>query len=324
MNWNGRLLMQEFLPSVVKYSDAAISDVIVADNGSSDDSLKWLSENFPSVKQLVFPENYGFAGGYNHAIKALKEYEYIVLLNSDVEVTPDWLQPMLAYMESHPETAACQPKLKSYRNKDYFEYAGAAGGYIDKNGYPFCRGRIFDETERDCGQYDNTIERIFWATGAAMFIRRADYITAGGLDTGFFAHMEEIDLCWRLNLMERHIVIVPQSTVYHLGGGTLAAGNPRKTYLNFRNNLFMLYKNLPTKTGKQAIIKRKILDGIAALMFAAKLNFGDVKAVWRAHRDFEKEKKHYTGQPGKNIMTEFPQCSRNIIVDYYIKGKKTY
>ncbi|MEG1574087.1 MAG: glycosyltransferase family 2 protein [Bacteroidales bacterium] len=323
MNWNGRSLMQEFLPSVVKHTNP-IADVIVADNGSTDDSLQWLTNNFPTVIQMPFPKNYGFAEGYNRVVKELDDYQYIVLLNSDVETTENWLQPLSDYMDSHPETAACQPKLKSYRNKDYFEYAGAAGGYLDKNGYPFCRGRIFNNIERDNGQYDGHVTKIFWATGAALLVRRSDYIAAGGLDTDFFAHMEEIDLCWRLNLIGKQIVVIPQSTVYHLGGGTLATGNPHKTYLNFRNNLFMLYKNLPVKKGRTIIARRKILDGIAALMFAAKFNFSDIKAIWRAHRDFDREKSRYTWQPDKNIMDEFAESRRNIIIDYYIKRKKVF
>lgn len=324
MNWNGRKLMQMFLPSVVGFTDSRIADVVVADNGSTDDSVEWLDREFPSVVQLRFDKNHGFAGGYNLAVERLKEYEYILLLNSDVEVTENWLAPMLEVMESDNGIAACQPKIKAYADKRMFEYAGAAGGYLDMNGYPFCRGRIFDTVEADNGQYDNGIKQVFWASGAALLVRRDDYLKAGGLDTEFFAHMEEIDLCWRLNLLGKKVCVVPQSSVYHVGGGTLAAGNPRKTYLNFRNNLFMLYKNLPKKEGRGIILRRKLLDGTAAAMFAAKLDFANVKAVWRAHRDFEKGKRRYSCQPEKNIMNLLPESRRNIVTDYYLKHKKVF
>ena len=322
LNWNGKRLMEEFLPSVANLSQGA--DVIVADNGSTDGSVEWLKENYPLVRILAFKENHGFAGGYNLAIKKLEEYKYIVLLNSDVEVTENWIAPLKEYMHANPDVAACQPKLKSYTNKDMFEYAGAAGGFIDMYGYPFCRGRVFDTTERDFGQYDGEPKDIFWATGAALMVERESYLSVGGLDTEFFAHMEEIDLCWRLHLKGKRVVVVPQSVAYHLGGGTLAAGNPRKTYLNFRNNLFMLYKNLPQKEGKILIFKRKLLDGLAACLFLAKLSFGEVKSVWKAHRDFEKGKSRYTNQPAKNILKQFPESNRSVVFDYYLKRKKHF
>ena len=322
LNWNGKSLMKEFMPSVATMSQGA--DVIVADNGSTDGSVEWLEENYPSIRVLAFKENHGFAGGYNLAIETLSEYKYIVLLNSDVEVTENWISPLKKYMLANPDVGACQPKLKSYTNKDMFEYAGAAGGFIDKYGYPFCRGRIFNTTEKDLGQYDGMPKDIFWATGAALMVNRESYLTAGGLDPDFFAHMEEIDLCWRLHLLGKRIAVVPQSTVYHLGGGTLAAGNPRKTYLNFRNNLFMLYKNLPLKAGKKLIFKRKLLDGVAACMFLAKLSFCEVKSVWRAHRDFERGKARYKNQPSTNILKQFPESNRSVVVDYYLKGKRYF
>lgn len=324
MNWNGRELMQKFLPSVVRHSDAGLADVVVADNGSTDGSAEWLGEEYPSVIRLLYDRNYGYAGGYNLAVEKLRDYEYILLLNSDVEVTGNWLSPMLETMEKDKDIAACQPKIKAYADKGRFEYAGAAGGYLDRNGYPFCRGRIFGTVERDFGQYDGEVKQVFWVSGAAMLVRRADYIKAGGLDTGFFAHMEEIDLCWRLNLLGKKVCTVPQSTVYHVGGGTLAAGNPRKTYLNFRNNLFMLYKNLPLKEGRCIIRRRKLLDGAAAAMFAAKLDFAGVKAVWKAHRDFEREKGRYSCQPERNIMNMLPESRRNIVTDYYLKRRTTF
>ncbi|MBQ2293175.1 MAG: glycosyltransferase, partial [Bacteroidaceae bacterium] len=241
LNFNGAEMLRAFLPSVVDYSPEA--EVIVADNCSTDASAQVMREEFPTVRYIQLEKNYGFADGYNRAL-AQVEAEYFLLLNSDVEVTQGWLAPMLEYMDSHPGVAACQPKLLSYKNKIEFEYAGACGGFIDKYGYPYCRGRIFDTVEEDKGQYDSVAE-LFWATGAALMIRAEDYRAAGGLDGTFFAHMEEIDLCWRLRSRGRGIVCIPQSCVYHVGGATLNKSNPRKTYLNFRNNLLMLYKNLP-------------------------------------------------------------------------------
>ena len=322
LNWNGKRLMEEFLPSVATLSQGA--DVIVADNGSTDGSVEWLKENYPLIRVLAFKENHGFAGGYNLAIKTLEEYKYIVLLNSDVEVTENWIAPLKEYIYANPDVAACQPKLKSYTNKEMFEYAGAAGGFIDKYGYPFCRGRVFDTTEKDSGQYDGTPKDIFWATGAALMVERESYLAVGGLDPEFFAHMEEIDLCWRLHLQGKRVVVVSESVAYHLGGGTLAAGNPRKTYLNFRNNLFMLYKNLPLKEGSRLIFKRKLLDGLAACLFLAKGSFGEVKAVWKAHRDFEKCKSRYKNQPNANILKQFSESNRSVVVDYYLKGKHCF
>ena len=229
-------------------------------------------------------KNYGFAEGYNRALEQV-EAEYVVLLNSDVEVTPHWLEPLVEYMDTHPEVAACQPKIRSERNKEYFEYAGAAGGYLDKYGYPFCRGRSFDVVEKDEGQYD-TVSSVFWATGAALFIRLKDYWEAGGLDGRFFAHMEEIDLCWRLRSRGRGIVCIPQSVVYHVGAATLKKENPRKTFLNFRNNLLMLYKNLPEKDLKRVMFVRGVLDGVAAVVFLLKGEKEAAKAVLQARKEF--------------------------------------
>lgn len=224
-------MLRSFLPSVLRYSEAEGVEVCVADNGSTDQSVEMLRREFPSVRRILLDGNHGFADGYNLALRQV-EAEYVVLLNSDVEVTGQWLQPMAAYLDAHPEVAACQPKIRSWRQKEWFEYAGAAGGFIDRYGYPFCRGRVMGVVEADRGQYD-TVLPIFWATGAAMFIRLADYREAGGLDGRFFAHMEEIDLCWRLRARGRGIVCIPQSVVYHVGGATLKKENPHKTFLNF-------------------------------------------------------------------------------------------
>ena len=286
LNWNGAAMLQKFLPGVIKYSQGEGVEVCVADNGSTDESVVWLQAHCPDVRLIVLDKNYGFADGYNKALEQV-EAEYVVLLNSDVEVTPHWLEPMVAYMDAHPEVVACQPKIRAERNKEYFEYAGAAGGYIDKYGYPFCRGRIFDVVEKDNGQYD-TVAPIFWATGAALFIRLKDYREAGGLDGRFFAHMEEIDLCWRLRSRGRGIVCIPQSVVYHVGAATLKKENPRKTFLNFRNNLLMLYKNLPEKDLKKVLLVRGVLDGVAVLVFLLKGEMGAAKAVLQARREFNR------------------------------------
>ena len=237
LNWNGAALLRRFLPSVCAHTNDRLADVVVVDNGSDDTSVEILNREFPQVRTLLFPRNYGFAEGYNRALDAL-DYEYAVLLNSDVEVTPQWIEPLLAFVEAHPDVAACQPKIRALREPEKFEYAGAAGGFIDRYGYPFCRGRLFGTLETDHGQYDDPLD-IFWASGAALFVRTAVYRAVGGLDPSFFAHMEEIDLCWRIHLAGHRIAVVPQSVVYHQGGASLDASNPRKTYLNFRNNLLM-------------------------------------------------------------------------------------
>ena len=277
-------MLQKFLPKLVEYYAMEGVEICVADNASTDESVSYLQVNFPNVRLIVLDKNYGFAEGYNRALEQV-EAEYVVLLNSDVEVTPHWLEPLVEYMDAHPEVAACQPKIRSERNKEYFEYAGAAGGYLDKYGYPFCRGRIFDVVEKDEGQYD-TVSSVFWATGAALFIRLKDYWGAGGLDGRFFAHMEEIDLCWRLRSRGRGIVCIPQSVVYHVGAATLKKENPRKTFLNFRNNLLMLYKNLPEKDLKRVMFVRGVLDGVAAVVFLLKGEKEAAKAVLQARKEF--------------------------------------
>ena len=320
LNWNGEKLLREFLPSVVENTPEDIADVIVADNGSTDGSLSLLETDFPTVKVLRFEENLGFAGGYNRALRETG-YTYTLLLNSDVAVEGGWLRPLYDFMKAHSECAACQPKILSYRDKAKFEYAGASGGFIDRNGYPYCRGRLFATVETDLGQYDGPVE-VFWATGAALMVRTALYLEAGGLDVDFFAHMEEIDLCWRLQLMGYKLWCVPASKVYHLGGGSLPAENPRKTYLNFRNNLLLLHKNLPASDLRGALMRRRMLDTLAWAKFAATFDFANAGAILRAHRDFRKMRRAYTSHPQVNLLRQ-PRRP-NILVEYYLKGKRAF
>ncbi|MCM1293037.1 MAG: glycosyltransferase family 2 protein [Bacteroides sp.] len=322
LNWNGRKLMEEFLPTVVEHT-SAIGRVIVADNGSTDDSVEWLKTHFPQVELLQFSENHGFAGGYNRALAHYADrYDFAVLLNSDVAVTDDWLTPLFDFISSQPDCSACMPKIRSYRDPDFFEYAGAAGGFIDRNGYPYCRGRVFGSVERDEGQYDDVCQ-VFWATGAAMMVRIADYLEVGGLDEQFFAHMEEIDLCWRMQLIGKNLYVVPQSIVYHLGGGSLDASNPRKTYLNFRNNLLMLYKNLPDATRRSTLFRRRLLDTLAWGMYVAKFDWKNAGAILRAHKDFKKMRRQYDSFPNADILNTNPSRP-NIIMDYYVRGRKKF
>ncbi|HRH64790.1 MAG TPA: glycosyltransferase family 2 protein [Bacteroidia bacterium] len=290
LNWNGRFFLESFLPDVVRFSENE-ADVIVADNASGDDSVAWLEKNLPSVGIIRLKKNLGYTGGYNEALKAVG-HEFYVLLNSDVRVTDGWLKPLLELMDQHPDCAACQPKICSLAHPDEFEYAGAGGGYIDRYGYPFCRGRIFHSLEKDSGQFNDSLE-VFWASGACMFIRSAVFHALNGFDNNFFAHMEEIDLCWRIHREGKQVWYCGTSAVYHVGGGTLPKNNPRKTYLNFRNNLLMLYKNLPADLFLKVIIARTIFDSAAAILFLIRNGKADFKAVFEAHRDFHKMKKLY-------------------------------
>ena len=299
LNWNGEEMLRAFLPSVLVCSSGRDVEVCVADNGSTDASCAMLEEEFPIVRLIRLDENYGFAEGYNRALSQI-DAEYVILLNSDVEVTPDWLQPLTEFMDNHPEVAACQPKIMSYKKRDTFEYAGAAGGFIDKLGYPFCRGRIFDVVEKDEGQYDTPLP-VFWATGAALMIRLDVYKQVGGLDGRFFAHMEEIDLCWRLRSRGYGIYCIPQSEVYHVGGATLKKENPRKTFLNFRNNLLMLYKNLPEKELKSVLFVRGLLDWVAAAVFLLKGDFGAAKAVSRARKQYKRLRPQFVADRKENL-----------------------
>lgn len=320
LNWNGEKLLRKYLPSVVRHTDPAVGTVIVADNGSTDGSLEYLSKELPQVRTIVFDENLGFAEGYNEAIRLTAgEFDYTVLLNSDVEVKDDWLTPLFRFISARPEVGALQPKLLSAEEPDRFEYAGAAGGFLDRNGYPYCRGRIFDTVEEDRGQYDTPMQTD-WATGACLMVDNAAYLEAGGLDKEFFAHMEEIDLCWRLRLAGKQVWAIPDSHVYHLGGGSLPVSDPRKTYLNFRNNLLMLHKNLPDGARRGILLRRRLLDTVAWAKFILSGDTKDASAIFRAHRDFARMRKAYTVHPKANLLDPH----RNILFDYYVRARKRY
>lgn len=327
LNWNGKEMLRRFLPSVIEYSKGESVEVCVADNASTDGSVEMLCDEFPEVRLIVLDCNYGFAEGYNKALRQI-DAEYVVLLNSDVEVTPCWLEPLIAYMDNHPDAAACQPKLRSQLDKECFEYAGAAGGYLDCLGYPFCRGRIFDVVEKDEGQYED-IKEVFWVTGAAMFIRLKDYRESGGLDKFFFAHMEEIDLCWRLKSRGKSLVCVPQSVVYHVGGATLNKDNPKKTFLNFRNNLLMLYKNLPERELKLVLLIRGCLDCLAAFVFFLKGERGNARAVLQAREEFKKLRPTYKSLREENlrktVVSEITErTSYSILWKFHVCRKKMF
>ena len=327
LNWNGAAMLRKYLPGVLNYSRNEAT-VYVADNASTDDSLQLLSVHFPECRVIALEKNWGFAEGYNKALSQI-EAEYYLLLNSDIEVSHHWLTPMIELMDSRPDVAACQPKLLSEADHDQFEYAGACGGFLDRYGYPFCRGRIFDTVERDNGQYDY-VQEILWATGAALMIRSADYWESGGLDGRFFAHNEEIDLCWRLRIRGRKIVCLPESFVYHVGGGTLPKGNPMKTYLNFRNNLTMLYKCLPAGELRHVMRMRWLLDYVAAFqMLLMQRNMGDCKAVFRARRDFRRWRKDFDADRQKIQASrqneKIPeQRSFSLLWQYYVKGRRLF
>ena len=327
LNWNGEKFLNQFLPVLLRNTQLPGVDIYVADNASTDTSLSLIEEQFPTVKTVLLDKNYGFAGGYNKALAQIKA-DYFVLLNSDVEVTENWLQPLLNYMNEHADVAACQPKIKSFYNRDYFEHAGASGGFIDYLGFPFCRGRVVGTAEKDRGQYDTVID-VFWATGACLLIRSELYNQVGGLDDEFFAHMEEIDLCWRLRSRGFRIVCIPQSTVFHVGGGTLHVEHPHKTYLNFRNNLLMLYKNLPQKSLSNIMRWRKLFDYAAAFQLFVTGKPQNAKSVFKARKDFKKMLPGFVDKRIENLSlttrTEFPEMLRkSIVIEYYLKGNKTY
>lgn len=339
LNWNGATMLQRFLPSVLKNSEGA--EVVVADNDSTDNSLQVMADEFPSVRTIVLDRNYGFAGGYNRALEVLRRSlgdevgadDYYLLLNSDVEVSEGWLKPLHTYMAAHPECAACQPKLRQWTEhhedeQPRFEYAGGCGGYIDRYGYPYCRGRVFGTVEEDHGQYDD-VAPVLWATGAALMIRIRDWEEAGGLDDRFFAHQEEIDLCWRLRARGRMIVCCPQSVVYHVGGGTLPQGSPRKTYLNFRNNLLLLYKNLPEAELQHVMRMRRWLDLIAALKELLTFNWANYRAIRQARRDFHDIQRSFEPQRKENLEKTTLYIIRerarmSLLWQYYLRRRTTY
>jgi len=322
LNWNGKKFLEQFLPSVLEHSRGQ-ADVIVADNASEDDSVDFLQKNFPEVSVIRNQENGGFSKGYNDALKQI-DAEYYVLLNSDIEVSENWIGTVVDMMEADEKIAAVQPKILTYHDKSLFEYAGAAGGFIDKYGYPFCRGRLFQSMERDEGQYDDVAE-IFWATGACMFVRADLYHMLGGLDEDFFAHMEEIDFCWRLKNKGYKIMYCPHSKVYHVGGGTLPKSSSRKTYLNFRNNTYLMYKNLPGRRIFRVFVARYFLDFVASIKFLMQGGFRDFLAVIRAHcsfwKNYGKIRKKRKEIPHHYISKIYKS---NIALDYFIKGKRKF
>lgn len=322
LNWNGKHMLERFLPSVTAYTTGD-SFVVIADNGSTDDSIEFLHEHYPALRIIQLDKNYGFAEGYNRAL-AQVDADYYVLLNDDVEVTPNWVAPVVDQMQQNPSTAICQPKLRMYDQRDTFEYAGGAGGFIDSYGYPFCRGRIFDIVEKDEGQYDDPCE-IFWATGAAMFVKADVWKKLGGLDGDFFAHMEEIDFCWRAKNAGYRVEYCPQSVVYHVGGGTLPKTNPRKTFLNFRNNMSMLYKNLPQHRRCWVMSVRRGLDYVAALKFLVAGNKGEWQAVFQAHSAFAKSKADCK-RKRKQIDQKEVSCVMPglILLQYYLLRRKRF
>ena len=322
LNFNGKSWLKKFLPSVISHSKTE-ADVFVIDNGSTDDSIAYLTNNHPSIKLLTLPKNLGFAGGYNEGLKQI-EHTYYILLNSDIEVTKNWIDPIISTFKNNPEILAIQPKILSYKHKNKFEHAGAAGGLMDKLNYPFCRGRIFDHTETDHQQYDDLTE-IFWASGACLFIRSKDFHTQGGFDEDFFAHMEEIDLCWRIKNTGGKVFFHPDSIVYHVGGGTLNYNSPQKTYLNFRNSLFMIHKN-HNKNLFLIIFKRLVLDGIAGLHFLIKGQFKHLFSVIKAHYSYFgsisklNKKRKKLAKLSYNDLAGVINIS--IIWDYFVKKNK--
>ena len=312
------------MPNVIQHTTYPNAEIIVADNASTDDSVAFLQTNFPTIRLVINPINTGYAGGYNDALQQI-ESDYYVLLNSDVEVTPNWIENVLTFMSRDKQMVACQPKILSYSERNKFEYAGAAGGFIDKYGYPFCRGRIFDTCETDEGQYNQSGE-IFWASGACLFIKAEIFHKTGGFDADFFAHMEEIDFCWRAKNYGYSIMYIPESEVFHVGGGTLPQSNPFKTYLNFRNNLFLLYKNLPSKKLQYTVFIRKIFDGIACVKFLFSGQWGDCKAVIKAHIDYYASVKNLRAKRKKLNHTlstvSYAQLYKHSIVwEYFIRKK---
>lgn len=324
LNWNGRKFLEAFIPGILdNLPDYA--ELIIADNQSTDDSITFLKNNYPKLKLVINDSNGGFAKGYNDALKRI-DAEYYVLLNSDIEIKSRWIEPIIDLMESDKSIGICQPKIKDQKDPEMFEYAGAAGGYIDSLGFPFCRGRIFQDLEEDKGQFNDT-KQIFWASGAAMFIRSKIYHDLGGLDEDFFAHMEEIDLCWRTQNAGYKVYYCGDSEVYHVGGGTLPKKNPRKAYLNFRNNLAMLVKNSPARLFFPRLFLKMILDGVAAIKFLLEGDFGQFKAVFNAHMSFYKEFVSNWNKRKKLKQLDYsvlPVYKNSIVLKHYLKGVKRF
>jgi GT2 family glycosyltransferase len=327
LNWNGMKHLRMFLDIVVRLSHDPETIICIADNGSTDGSDKWVEENFPTVRLFRMEKNYGFAGGYNRALEQI-ESEYYILLNSDIEVTENWFKPLVRFMDDNPDAAACQPKILSYNDKQYFEHAGAAGGFIDKYGFPFCRGRILNRVEKDEGQYNDETD-VFWSSGACMIVRADAWKKCGGFDADFFAHMEEIDLCWRFSKYGYRTCFISSSRVFHVGGGSLAYDSPFKIYLNFRNSLFMLYKNLPDKNFSGIFFRRRLIDGLAGINFLFRGKFAYLSAVLKAHMAYysnikslkEKRKainRHDNGRAAGLIL------NKSIIFEFYVRGITTY
>ncbi|MBN1117726.1 MAG: glycosyltransferase family 2 protein [Bacteroidales bacterium] len=327
LNYNGIKYLRQFLPSVIANSQDEGVEIVVADNSSTDSSIQFMKESYPDIRLIEFDTNSGYAGGYNAALEQVNS-EYYILLNSDVEVPENWIKPVLEFLDNNRDVAAAMPKIKSYTKKSHFEYAGAAGGFIDKYGYPFCRGRVLSFVEEDNNQY-NDIADIFWASGACLFVRAELFHKAGGFDTDFFAHMEEIDLCWRLWHMGHRIVIVPDSEVFHVGGGTLPINTPFKMYLNYRNNLFLLQKNLPSEKLFPVLLSRLILDGASAMVYLLKLSFGFFGAVFRAHMHFyknlrkthKKRKQIQKFCSQKNISTIY---NHSMVFNFIIRKRRVF
>lgn len=323
LNYNTKSILEQCLPQVIANSQYPNCKIVIVDNASTDDSAQFVKTTYPNLELVILDSNTGFAGGYNRGLKG-RTSDYFVLLNSDAEPEKGWMEPLLEMVKLYPNLGACQPKIIDYFNRTKFEYAGAAGGYIDEFGYPFCMGRIFGNVEFDKGQYNQSNE-IFWASGAAMFIKREAWEMANGLDEDFFAHMEEIDLCWRLQLLGYKIYNCHQSTFYHMGGATLSNQNPRKTYLNFRNSLLMLYKNLPDSIKAKRIFQRKIFDGLAAFLFLIQGKPKHIVQILKAHQYFDTHKKNFqVSSNPRDIQTLSGVLKNSLVIGYFLYGKKTW
>lgn len=317
LNWDTKDFLEKFLPPLIESTEGLDAEVIVADSASTDASMEMMSEKFPKIRQIRLEKNYGFTGGYNRAL-SLVDAEYYVLINSDIEVPKNWLSPLVEWMDTHPECGACGPKLHSWYDRDMFEYAGAAGGYLDRYGYPFCRGRVMSKIEKDTGQYD-TPANVLWVSGACLMVRSSLWNSLGGLDDRFFAHMEEIDLCWRIQLSGFKVTVVPSSVVYHIGGGTLPKKSPYKLFLNYRNNLLMLENNLPKTIGRKRarrrILTRMILDGMSGIVYLITGKWESFKAVVKAHREYRKLRRRTDEDAHANIdgLVNYWMIPRNLL-----------